>query len=718
MARNDVVLVDSLVSKASSYLGPQREESEIFELFCFDHILKDYELSYEELESGWTDGPDDGGIDGFFLFVDGNLMTEIPADSASRRNPEIRVALFTVNRSDAFNQQPLNALSASVPELFDFTKAEADLQYPFCEEVVAQRELFRKLLISLADRRPKLLVSIYYCSRGDTSTLADNLTSRAAQLEQTVRGLFGNVESTVQFLGATELLELARRQRTYSLRLRFIESYISREGRNYVVLASLPSYFDFVTDEQGRLRRYLFDSNVRDYLGEVLINRDIRNTLERKATAADEDFWWLNNGVTVLATHATVVGKELAVENVQIVNGLQTTETIYQCFSTARPKENEDRAILIKILLATDEGTRARIVKATNYQNTVDLSSLRGLDKIQQDIEHFLLDHGWYYDRRKNFYKNQGKPADRIVSMPYLAAAVRAVALGDPAGSPRQRSRSLRDDDVYNQVFNKRWDLNVYLASLEITRAIEAVLQRRRMLTNTPPIALVHYVAYVYACSKLGKCDYRQDEVATIVGCPPQPEDVLRIRRELSEAPGSCNVEGRYYQGVKLNKAFIEDFVWRRYGTNTRARAAASGDTGPSPAISQSPLGPLPTTSDEPTGLTGDIKTALEKARAAETVRSRILSGYSVLQGVAAELAPPTMGGERVYFKQSLRGAARARGARGGKLERDMRFVLMLRGRVLNGEYDPTAEEGEGYLQAVERILRSVGFNLGDPGSA
>lgn len=74
--------------------------------------------------------------------------------------------------------------------------------------------------------------------------------------------------------------------------------------------------------------------------------------------------------------------------------------------------------------------------------------SLRGLDKIQRDIEEFLFEHGWYYDRRKNLYKNQGKPAERIVSIPYLASAVRAIVLGDPAGSQKQRSRQLRDDDT------------------------------------------------------------------------------------------------------------------------------------------------------------------------------------------------------------------------------------------------------------------------------
>jgi AIPR protein len=569
MARNDVVLLDSLVTKAQSQLGHSWDESELFELFSFDQVLKDYEPSYEELESGWTDGPDDGGVDGFFVLVDGRLTTDISTEYAARRNPEIRVVLFAVRHSDTFGQQPLNALCSSIPELFDLTKPEDALGYPFSEEVLSQRELFRRLFISLADRRPQLTVSIYYCSRGDTSTLADNLTSRATQLEGLVRDLFSEVEASVVFLGATELLTLARRQRNYSLRLRYIESFISREGHNYVVLVALPDYYAFITDEQGNLRRYLFDSNVRDYLGEVQINRDIKETLQRNAPPSEEDFWWLNNGVTILATHATVAGKELSLENVQIVNGLQSTETIYQFYSATQVRADQ-RAILVKILLATEDETRARIIKATNYQNTVDLSSLRGLDKIQQDIEHFLSDHGWYYDRKKNFYKNQGKPAERIISMPYLAAAVRAVALGDPARSPRQRSRSLTDNDVYEQVFNPKWDLNVYLSSLEITRAVEEVLHRRRGLGQTPPIALVHYVAYVYACSKLNKSNYQPEEISRIVGNPPQPEEVLQIRQELSDASRTYIGQGKFYQGVRLNKGFIEEYVSARYGTTHR----------------------------------------------------------------------------------------------------------------------------------------------------
>lgn len=560
MARNDVVLLDSLVEKSRNQLGSDKDESELFELFVFDQILKDYDLSFEELESGWTDGGNDGGIDGFFVFVDSRVATPDAKKYAVRKSPEIDVHIFTVRRSPKFEQQPLDTLIGSLTELLDLGVNDADLKYPFNDSVLQQRTLFSTVYVSLADRQPKLNIRLHYCSRGETSQVAPNLKSRSDTLRSVLNDLFSNVNIDVAFVGASELLDSARKHRDFALRLPYIESYISREGKNYILLCTLSSYYRFVTDEQGKLRRYLFESNVRDYLGEVLINQDIQQTLARNESPQVGDFWWLNNGVTILGTSASIAGKELCIENVQIVNGLQTTETIHRFFST-KMKNEDHRAILIKVILAADDATRARIIKATNYQNTVDLASLRGLDKIQRDIEEFLTDHGWFYDRRKNYYKNEGKPADRIVSVPYLAAAVRAIVLGDPASSQKKRSRHLRDDKAYRQVFDPSWDLRVYLASIEITRSIEFALKTRRNVWDTPPTALVHYIGYVYTCRCLKKVKYNPDEVATLAGTLPTENDINNIREELKNASTNFHAPGKTYRGIKLNRKFIEQFV-------------------------------------------------------------------------------------------------------------------------------------------------------------
>lgn len=299
---------------------------------------------------------------------------------------------------------------------------------------------------------------------------------------------------------------------------------------------------------------------MRDYLGSVSVNNDIMETLKRADATEQGDFWWLNNGVTILATDARVVAKDLLVENAQIVNGLQTTETLYRYFSS-KPGFSDSRAILVKVIVAADDEIRARIIKSTNYQNAIELSYLRGLDKIQTDIEQYLLDHNWFYDRRKNYYKNQGKPNERIISIPYLASAVRAVALGDPAKSQRQRSRALRDNEIYEAVFDQNWDLQVYLVSLEIVRAVEHAMQAKRNVWDTPPIALAHFISFVYVCEKIRMFPYRPDDVVQLKGVVPSEGDVVRIRSELAKASRNNSEMGQRFRGVLLSRRFIEDYV-------------------------------------------------------------------------------------------------------------------------------------------------------------
>jgi hypothetical protein len=257
MARNDVVLLDSLVDKSKNQIGKDLKDSEIFELFVFAQILKEFEPSFEELESGWTDGGNDGGIDGFFVFVDGRIATPESYEYASKRCPRVDVRILSVRKSKKFEQKPLDSLISSLGELLDLRINVNNLKYPYNDLVLQQRQLFETVYLSLADRRPELQVRVHYCSRSSTGIVAPNLKSRAATLKSLLDDLFSNAECNVEFFGTSELLALARKQHDFTLHLPYIESPISREGSNYILLCQLSDYFNFITDEEGKLRRYL-----------------------------------------------------------------------------------------------------------------------------------------------------------------------------------------------------------------------------------------------------------------------------------------------------------------------------------------------------------------------------------------------------------------------------------------------------------------------------
>jgi AIPR protein len=108
------------------------------------------------------------------------------------------------------------------------------------------------------------------------------------------------------------LLDLARRRPVESFTLKLAESPVSSSREpGYIALVRLIDFYNFLVDDKGRLRQLLFEANVRDYQGTKGSNVDMQQTLRSKAI---EDFWWLNNGVTIIASKATEATRIPAIE--------------------------------------------------------------------------------------------------------------------------------------------------------------------------------------------------------------------------------------------------------------------------------------------------------------------------------------------------------------------------------------------------------------------
>src|ERR1700677_1183222 len=106
MATNDIVLLDSLLERLSPRYGDSLERSERFELFVFDQLLKRFDPTYDDLSHGWVDGGNDGGLDGFFIYVDGRPITGPASTHASLISPRLDLIIATARTSPRFEQQP------------------------------------------------------------------------------------------------------------------------------------------------------------------------------------------------------------------------------------------------------------------------------------------------------------------------------------------------------------------------------------------------------------------------------------------------------------------------------------------------------------------------------------------------------------------------------------------------------------------------------------
>ncbi len=545
MARNDKILLDQIIAELAR--DKNSNIGNVFEYFGISQLLKDYDLSSDELELGMVDGRDDGGIDGWYTFVDGILVGDTEDLSPRKMINKIDVWIISSKHHDTFKQDPIVQLYAATLDLLDLSRSDEELVNRYNESVLACRSVFKDALIKSARGTPKLSFKFCYVSRGDRNLVSESIRARSDALIRECHELFSNCEAVFQYIGAAELLTASRKIKDFSAILKFEEGPISRGGTNYLGLARLCDYVHFISAPNGNLRRYLFESNVRDFMGQTFVNSSITSTLHDRNPSDIEDFWWLNNGVTVIADKATVIGKELHLENVQIVNGLQTTESVYQFFSENRPV-SDDRCILVKILVTPQKALADKIILATNNQNKVDLASLHATDKIQRDIEDILLTKNWYYDRRKNYYLNHGKPQSRIVSMTFMSWAVMALRLGQPYQCNRTRPKYMQSASAYKNIFSEQYELPMYLGALEFCKAIEATMVAHTISAdlyepqNYSTTYRFHY-AYLYA---LSTCKKRRINDANIVELASKPIDsellntihavVIACRNEISDA--------------------------------------------------------------------------------------------------------------------------------------------------------------------------------------
>jgi len=138
--------------------------------------------------------------------------------------------------------------------------------------------------------------------------------------------------------------------------------------------------------------------------------------------------------------------------------------------------KDDSRNVPVRIIVTKDQEIADRIIRATNSQISIPPSQLKATEKIHRDIEDFLKKYDLYYDRRKNFYKLQGKPIAKIIGIVELAQAILAAGLGRPADARARPSTVVNNDVEYKKVFNDAYPIAVYPNATLLLRRCETYL--------------------------------------------------------------------------------------------------------------------------------------------------------------------------------------------------------------------------------------------------
>jgi hypothetical protein len=212
----------------------------------------------------------------------------------------------------------------------------------------------------------------------------------------------------------------------------------------------------------------LFARNIRGYLGDTKINREMRQTIKKEPNR----FWYLNNGVTIVCNEARFEqqgGIELlSVKYPQVINGQQTTRTLAEANSQDAAKTSVSVRVISVPRHSLEEYERlvSQIVRATNWQNVIKPSDLMSNDPRQIELEREFRKLNYLYVR-----KSQVQAEARRVSFHYQTMITKE-ELANAFGACLQESMPRRVglqplfQEHYDRIFPRRYSVKRYLCSI------------------------------------------------------------------------------------------------------------------------------------------------------------------------------------------------------------------------------------------------------------
>jgi hypothetical protein len=437
-----------------------------------------------------TDDGDDGGIDGFALVVNGNLVTdeeELEDILLAAKYIEATYYFVQSKTSEKFDGGEMGTFLFGVREFFNDGRKirfNAGVQ----EKIALSDSLYRRAA-KMTKGNPTL--RLYYVTTGkwteDQTLLARISVEKDALL---ATNLFREVIFT-----AVDAQHLTRLYRAAKNRIEVEVNFptkvplpdINGVQQAFLGILSATEYLKVIQDEQGNIRKSLFYENVRDYQGPTDVNKEISESL---ASAKQDRFGVLNNGITIVARELQQTGTRIKIADFQIVNGCQTSHVIHN----ERDHISDKVFVAVKLISTTDEDVAASITKATNRQTALRPEQLFAISDFSKKVEAFFetfreRKEQLFYERRSKQYSSDDTiEKTRIISMQQLVSSFIATFLGRPHEVSRSFGRLL--DGIGKDVFAESHRLEPYYISGLATHKLE-YLFRRKVLS--PELKVARY---------------------------------------------------------------------------------------------------------------------------------------------------------------------------------------------------------------------------------
>jgi cold shock CspA family protein len=425
--------------------------------------------------------------------------------------------------------------------------------------------------ISKLDTNPRLY--LYYAGIGNPPTDAHFNGTKTLIEREFTDGDYYFEEVDIRILDGKTLISFSKElENIFSVQLNIIDIFPlivdagDKVKKAYAFTCKANEFLKLLQKEDNSLRRSLFNDNVRDYLGN---KGSVNSEIERTIYTEPEMFLLCNNGITIVCNDFEQVRDKLVrIENPQIVNGCQTSNSV---FNLKNHPNISNIQIIIRLICTDDLNISNKIVRGTNKQNQVLDEAFEATKPFHQELEEFFLayehDVKIYYERRSKQYNNDPLiKRTQIVNLRILTQVFVGMFLNEAHVAHRHEAKLLEEfGGEKGALFNPNHDLfpyficgmtwfmfDKYFRELKIptkykTYKSHLYLIFRESLKEYPPKLIRSKITTAY-CNKL----------LNILKEPNFGIHVNEVLKTFDDATDKWIALGNSYHGIKDRKEFTE----------------------------------------------------------------------------------------------------------------------------------------------------------------
>lgn len=465
----------------------ENKEDILFEKFANYCIVsrihpEAFSSDFEKIEEMNVGGGEDTGIDGLGIFVNDHLVSsidEIKAIMETHKRFDTQFVFIQTKTSPKFEASEVGTFIFGVKNFFS---EESSIK--FNDNI----DLYRKIKDYIYEEKTidmisKPICSIYYVTTGkwvDDINVLGRANAEKKHLEDL--GIFEKVEFVpvdADKLGGIylEIKNKIKREITFEKRVALPSINGVREA--YIGVLPISEYLKLIVSSDDKIQKNLFYDNVRDFLGNNTVNKEIGNTLSNEEE--QDKFAILNNGVTIVAKSVMTSGDKVVISDFQIVNGCQTSHVIY---NNKEKLVNTKASIPIKLIVTDEYEVANQITKATNRQTEVKIEAFASLEPFHKKLEEYynscVKEYNIYYARRSNQYDNSSPPIakEKIITLSAQINAYLSMFLNEPHSTHRYYGELLKAYD--RKIFDKKHILEMYHVSALTLHIIEKLFKSNK----------------------------------------------------------------------------------------------------------------------------------------------------------------------------------------------------------------------------------------------